>query len=167
MEKKVKLLNEIEKFLAGKKKILFLAIGSELRTDDAVGMYIADELLKKNIDKSRICVLKGATAPENFTGEIKKFKPEKMIIIDAADTGKNPGEIDIIDASAVQGASFSTHMMPINIFIDYLLNDFKCEIMIIGIQPENLEFGLEITENIKKSADAVIKTIAGSFLKLK
>ena len=77
------------------------------------------------------------------------------------------GEIDIIDASAVQGASFSTHMMPINIFIDYLLNDFECDIMIIGIQPENLEFGLEITENIKKSADAVIKTIADSFLKLK
>ncbi len=160
-------LKTIENFLSDGHKILILAIGSELRTDDAVGMYIADGLLKSEFDKNRISVIKGATAPENFTGEIKKFRPDKMIIIDAADTDKKPGEIDIIDASAVQGASFSTHMMPINIFIDYLLNDFECDIMIIGIQPENLEFGLEITENIKKSADAVIKTIADSFLKLK
>ncbi len=36
----------IENFLSKKYKTLILAVGSELRTDDAVGMYIADELLK-------------------------------------------------------------------------------------------------------------------------
>ena len=140
-------LKTIENFLSDGHKILILAIGSELRTDDAVGMYIADGLLKSEFDKNRISVIKGATAPENFTGEIKKFRPDKMIIIDAADNDKKPGEIDIIDASAVQGASFSTHMMPINIFIDYLLNDFKCEIMKVNFefQPK-ANFYLKIKE---------------------
>ncbi|MDD5021399.1 MAG: hydrogenase maturation peptidase HycI [Endomicrobiaceae bacterium] len=153
-------LKTIESFLSNAEKTLFLAIGSELRTDDAVGMYIADELLKYNLNKDKICIIKGATAPENFTGEIKKFRPAKMLIIDAADTGKKTGEIDIIDASSVQGASFSTHMMPINIFIDYLLQYFDCKILIVGIQPENLEFGLNITSKIKKSADKLVKLIA-------
>jgi hydrogenase 3 maturation protease len=139
---------------------LILAIGSELKTDDSVGMYIADELLKFNFNKEKVCIIKGATAPENFTGEIKKFRPEKMLIIDAADTNKTPGEIDIIDANLVQGASFSTHMMPINIFIDYLLQYFDCKILIVGIQPKNLEFGLNITPKIKKSADKLVKLIA-------
>ena len=153
-------LKKIEEFLSNTEKTLVLAIGSELKTDDAVGMYIADELLKYNLNSDRVCIIKGATAPENFTGEIKKFKPAKMLIIDAADTGKTPGEIDIIDASSVQGASFSTHMMPINIFIDYLLQYFDCKILIVGIQPENLEFGLNITPKIKKSADKLVKLIA-------
>ena len=153
-------LKKIEDFLSNTEKTLILAIGSELKTDDAVGMYIADELLKYNLNKDNVCIIKGSTAPENFTGEIKKFKPSKMVIIDAADTGKKSGEIDIIDASCVQGASFSTHMMPINVFIDYLLQHFDCKILIIGIQPESLEFGLEITPKIKKTADTLVKLMA-------
>jgi len=156
----VEQLKKIEGFLSNTGKILILAIGSELRSDDAVGMYIADELLKYDLNKDKICIIKGSTAPENFTGEIKKFKPTKMLMIDAADTSKKPGEIDIIDANSVQGASFSTHMMPINIFIDYLLQHFDCKILIVGIQPENLEFGLNVTPKIKKSADKLVKLIA-------
>lgn len=157
-------LKKIEDFLSNKEKTLILAIGSELKTDDAVGMYIADELLKYNLNKDNVCIIKGATAPENFTGEIKKFKPSKMLIIDAADTGKKPGEIDIIDTNCVQGASFSTHMMPINVFIDYLLQHFDCKILIIGIQPEDLEFGLDITPKIKRTANSLVKLIAKNIL---
>lgn len=151
----------IENFLSKKYKTLILAVGSELRTDDAVGMYIADELLKYKYNEDKIRIIKGATAPENFTGEIKKFKPERMLIIDAADTGKKIGEIDIINANDIEGASFSTHMMPVNIFIDYLLKHFECKILIIGIQPKNLEFGTAVTPEIKKSADKLVKLIAG------
>lgn len=82
---------QIKDFLRQSDRLLVLAIGSELRSDDAVGMYIADELLKYNHDNAKLCVIKGATAPENFTGEIKKYKPSDMIVIDAADTGKEPG----------------------------------------------------------------------------
>jgi hydrogenase 3 maturation protease len=150
---------QIKDFLRQSDRLLVLAIGSELRSDDAVGMYIADELLKYNPDIAKLCVIKGATAPENFTGEIKKYKPSDMIVIDAADTGKEPGGIDIIDASDITGASFSTHMMPINVFLDYLFRDFECRVLIIGIQPQTLEFGIGISEIVKKTADKIVLSI--------
>lgn len=150
---------QIKDFLRQSDRLLVLAIGSELRSDDAVGMYIADELLKYNHDNAKLCVIKGATAPENFTGEIKKYKPSDMIVIDAADTGKEPGGIDIIDASDITGASFSTHMMPINVFLDYLFRDFECRVLIIGIQPQTLEFGIGISEIVKKTADKIVLSI--------
>lgn len=87
----MKQLKKIESFLSSTEKMLILAIGSELRSDDAVGMYIADELVKYNFNKEKVCIIKGATAPENFTGEIKKFRPAKMLIIDAADTISKTG----------------------------------------------------------------------------
>jgi len=150
---------QIKDFLRQSDRLLVLAIGSELRSDDAVGMYIADELLKYNPDNAKLCVIKGATAPENFTGEIKKYKPSDMIVIDAADTGKEPGGIDIIDARDITGASFSTHMMPINVFLDYLFRDFECRVLIIGIQPQTLEFGIGISEIVKKTADKIVLSI--------
>ncbi|MDD2523818.1 MAG: hydrogenase maturation peptidase HycI [Endomicrobiia bacterium] len=152
-------IKQIRKFLKQSDKLLILAIGSELRNDDAVGMYIADELIKQNFDKKKFSIIKGATAPENFTGEIKKYKPTDMLIIDAADTGKKPGEIDIIDVSSVVGASFSTHMMPINVFLDYLFKDFDCRTLIVGIQPRTLEFGTDISKDIKKTADELVLLI--------
>lgn len=152
-------IKQIEKFLKQSKKLLILAIGSELRSDDAAGMYIADELLKYNFDKTKLCIIKGATAPENFTGEIKKYQPSDMMIIDAADTGKQPGGIDIINASDITGASFSTHMMPINVFLDYLFKDFKCRVLIIGIQPHTLEFGIGISDDVRKTADDLVSSI--------
>lgn len=152
-------IKQIEKFLKQSKKLLILAIGSELRSDDAAGMYIADELLKYNLDKTKLCIIKGATAPENFTGEIKKYQPSDMMIIDAADTGKQPGGIDIINASDITGASFSTHMMPINVFLDYLFKDFKCRVLIIGIQPHTLEFGIGISDDVRKTADDLVSSI--------
>ncbi len=156
MSKTINPINKIENFVRRSNRLLILAIGSELRSDDAVGMYIASRLEKENFDKERIMFAKGGTAPENLTGEIKKYKPTHMIIIDAADTGKKPGEIDIISIDSVSGASFSTHMMPISVFIDYLLRDFECKFLIVGIQPEYLEFGTEISETVKKSAEEII-----------
>lgn len=152
-------IKQISKFLKQSNKLLILAIGSELRSDDAVAMYIADELIKQNLDNEKFYIIKGATAPENFTGEIKKYKPTDMLIIDAADTGKKPGEIDIIDVSSVVGASFSTHMMPINVFLDYLFQDFDCRTLIVGIQPRTLEFGTDISTDIKKTADELVLLI--------
>jgi|GEM_PF-1075633 len=39
----------------------------------------------------------GGTAPENLTGEIRRFKPSHLIMIDAVELGKRPGTIALID----------------------------------------------------------------------
>ena len=117
-----KIKDILSAFLADAGKTVFLAIGSELRGDDAAALVTAAKLEEAALP-GNFKVLLGYTAPENLTGEIKRFAPDRLIICDAADSASAPGEISIISADDIQGASFSTHTMPMNIFIDYISRD--------------------------------------------
>jgi len=142
------------------KRIVVLGIGSELRADDAAGLIVAEEL--KKIKNLKLKVFLGSTAPENFTGEIIKFKPTHILIVDSVDTDQKPGFILLINPDEVGGVSFSTHMLPVKMMVDYLLASLECEIIIIGIQPKILLFGETISKEVKKSTkqiSGVIKQI--------
>jgi hydrogenase 3 maturation protease len=139
--------------LKGAKKIAVLGIGSTLRNDDIAGILVAEELKKTKNLKMKIFL--GSTAPENLTGEIIKYEPTHIIIIDSVDAEEEPGSVFMIDAGKTDGVSFSSHMLPIKIMVDYLLNSLKCEITVIGIQPKNLEFGENVSMEVKKSAKLV------------
>jgi hydrogenase 3 maturation protease len=131
------------------KRIVVLGIGSELRADDVAGILIAEEL--KKIKNSKLKVVLGFTAPENFTGEIIKFKPTHIIIVDSVDIDQKPGYILLINPDEVGGISFSTHMLPVKMMVDYLLASLECEIIIVGIQPKILLFGEAVSKEVKKS----------------
>ncbi len=150
--------NVIKEFLKDSERTVFLAIGSELRADDAAGVLTAKELLK-NALPDNFNVLIGYTAPENLTGEIKKYKPSHLIICDAAESGMKPGDISIIAVDDVDGAAFSTHMMPMNVFINYISQDNPCKSLILGIQPKTLEFGDEMSSEVRQTAVKLSETI--------
>ena len=135
-----KLIQELKNRLKLAKAIAFLGVGSELRGDDAAGIMIAERLEKVCRKNEKFKVFIGHTAPENLTGEIKRFKPTHLVIIDSADLGKNAGEVCIIDIDNLQGVSFCTHQLPIKVMVDYLWQSIKCQIIIIGIQPKQLKF---------------------------
>lgn len=143
------------------KRIAVLGIGSSLRSDDAAGLLVTEEL--KKIRDPKLKVFFGSTAPENLTGEIIKYGPSHIIIIDSVDMDQKPGSILLADPQEVDGISFYSHMLPIKMTIDYLLESIKCEIVIIGIQPKSLEFGETVSEEVKKStaqiADIIRQTL--------
>lgn len=161
---KLNLKTILKNNLINAERIAVLGIGSELKADDIAGMEIAkyiDTVCSKN--DSKCCDFKifyGGTAPENFTGEIKKYKPSHLIIIDAADTGNEPGTIVFIKPEELAGISFSTHMLPIKIMIDYMLQSFECKVIVLGIQPKNLEFGDKCSKEVKTSIKQVGKAVS-------
>jgi len=148
--------------LTGTGKIAVLGIGSDLRGDDAAGM-LATEKLAKLISKkrnSRIKVFLGSTAPENLTGEIKKFKPEHVIMIDAIEIKEKPGTILVLDPHEVgAGVSFSTHKLPAKILADYFSHFTKCAVTIIGIQPGSLDFGRKVSKDVASAANSIAGAI--------
>ncbi len=81
--------------LKGAKKIAVLGVGSSLKSDDAAGLLVAEEL--KKIKNPKLKVFFGSTAPENLTGEIIKYKPTHIIIVDSVDMDQKPGSILLID----------------------------------------------------------------------
>lgn len=134
----------LKKRLENAAKIGILGIGSELRADDVTGILVARQIETSIAGKNcraEVEVFIGATAPENLTGEIKRFAPDHLIIIDAADLGLEPGQIKIMDPDQITGITFCTHSLPLKVMTDYLLDSFKFDITIIGIQPKTIEVG--------------------------
>ena len=166
-------------------RVAVLGIGSELRGDDIAGLLVAQQIeetiTKQTIsphstrpDKSglaqgkpEIRVFIGETAPENLTGEIKKFQPTHLIIIDAAEFNKEPGHIEIMEPETIGGTSFCTHSLPLAVIIGYLLESFKFQAIIIGIQPKTLTFGAQPTKEVIAAAKHIAKAITALFKKAK
>jgi len=150
----------LKKQLNSALKIALLGVGSELRQDDACGILVAEKLKEScRLQCKKFRVFLGATAPENLTGEIKKFKPSHVIIVDAADTGKKAGSITLIKPREATGVSFSTHQLPLSIMVEYLMQSLACEVVIIGIQPKTTKFGFGISGEVKKSIDILSRAI--------
>lgn len=153
----------------GLRKAAVLAIGSELRGDDAAGVMVA-ESLQRSIARSRkrsaIKVFLGATAPENLTGEIKRYKPSHLVIVDTADFKEKPGTVVVLDPGDVgSGVSFSTHKMPAKILVDYMQKSIECEVVIIAIQPKSVDFGKPMTKAVAKAAKEVAGAIRDLLIK--
>lgn len=148
--------------LKNAQKIAVLGIGSELRADDAVGLIIAKELktyIKGKKERSLLKVFLGQTAPENLTGQIKKFKPTHLIVIDAVDFHQKTGALRVINICTEAGVSFSTHRVPIGILRDYLYQSIHCETILIGMQPGSTEFCGSLSQGVKESTKSACKEI--------
>lgn len=153
---------ELKNRLRDAKRVAILGIGSELRGDDAAGILVARYIGRApSVTKKQgfLRVFEGATAPENLTGEIKKFKPTHLVIIDSADINEKVGVAKLIDPDKVSGFSSCTHSLPIKILVDYLAKSIGCEVAIIGIQPGRLDFASDISKEVKQTTRQVSKEI--------
>ena len=145
------------------KKIALLGIGSELRGDDAAGVIIAENIINacrknKKLQKKLKSFI-GSTAPENITGEIKKYKPTHLVIIDSVDMNEKPGAVKLIDLEHIEGITFCTHKLPVKILTDYLTKSIGCDIVIIGIQPKQFGFGMKLSKEVKSATEDIEKSM--------
>ena len=154
--------------LENAQRVAVLGIGSELRGDDAAGILTAQQIEKNTRNQtstSEVRVFIGDTAPENLTGEIKRFQPTHLIIIDAADLDIEPGQAKIINPDTIGGTSFCTHMLPNSVLADYLKQSFNFELITIGIQPKSLTFGTRPSKEILQATRQISTIIAKLFKK--
>lgn len=158
-----KLKRAVEAFLSGAECVGVLGVGSELRADDAAGMLVAELLdiyANRKTSKAKLKIFYGGTAPENLTGEIRKFSPTHLIVIDTAEFGERPGHAQMFDKENVGNFSFSTHKLPIKVMIDYLLQSIEnMKVSIIGLQPKTLDFGKAPSEEVKTSVNDLASII--------
>ncbi len=104
-----------------------------------------------------ITAFNGGSAPENITGAIIQFRPNLIIIVDAADFGGVPGELRDIDIMAGDGSpSFSTHTLPLKVIAAYLVESLQCEVFVLGIQPVSTEICAPMSEVVKKASKEVV-----------
>jgi hydrogenase 3 maturation protease len=139
---------------AGGKKLL-LGIGNSDRGDDGVGPFIADRFSSPGWLAYNV-----GTAPENFTGVVRRERPSLLVMIDAADMGLPPGSIRRIPRDLIQDVGFGTHMLPLYHVIDYLKDAVAGDILLIGIQPASKDYGDPICPAVLDAAEKVMTALA-------
>jgi len=140
-------------------KEMVLGIGNILKSDDGIGIYIAEKLNKYLKEaKSEVIVIDCGTTPENYTSVIRKHNPDTLILVDATDMGLSPGSYRIIPPERIEVMHFSTHTIPLSVFISYV-SEFCGEVVLIGIQPDKMEVGTALSSKVQRSGNVMAKFI--------
>ena len=144
--------SDLKELLSQKdKKILFVGIGNVLKTDDGVGVYIS-----RNIKNSEhILSLTAEVSIENYIGKINSLNPHLLIIIDCVDMKSFPGAYKLLPVNMIQDMTFNTH----NISLSRLSEFFSMPVFVLGIQPEKIDFGENLSYLVVRVADRIIQLI--------
>lgn len=139
------------------KRLAIIGIGHELRGDDAVGVMIARQLQEQLQERDNLLILDAGVAPENITGQLRRFKPDIVLLIDAVDTGQDAGMIAMIDLdSKLVERVASTHTISLRLFADYLQTEFGCAVYLLGIQPMYTIFQQPLSSSVQSSIQNIV-----------
>jgi hydrogenase 3 maturation protease len=148
--------------ISASKKTAVLGIGSTFRGDDAAGVIAArqiERVLSGPIGAKRLAVFIGGTAPENTSSQIKRFRPDVIIMIDSCQMSAPAGEVRILDPQDIRGVSFSTHKMPLAVLAKYLESSLGCETVLIGIQPSSIAFASPVCAQVQRSINNICASL--------
>jgi hydrogenase 3 maturation protease len=134
-----------------------------MRGDDGLGPLIAKNLTKLFKNQSKLLVINAETVPENYTGLIRKETPSHIIFIDAVEMDRNPGSIKLIKYEEIAEYNISTHAMPLSFMIKYLESFTNAKILLIGIQPKNMEMSDPVSKEVKSGVAELTRIINNSF----
>ncbi len=141
------------------KNVLIFGCGNILFSDDGFGPHVAEELLKNYHLPGNVGVINAGTSVRNILFDIalSEKKPEKIIIIDAIDAGKTPGEIFELPIDEIPEKKiddFSMHQLPTSNLLKELKDFCKVDVIIIACQVENIPTEVSTTIS-KKLIDAI------------
>jgi len=134
-----------------------------MRGDDGLGPLMARNLTKLLKNQSELLVINAETVPENYSGLIRKENPSHIIFIDAVEMKMNPGSIKLVKCEEIAEYNISTHAMPLSFIIKYLESFTDAKILIIGIQPKNMEMSNPISKEVKSGVEELTRIINNSF----
>jgi len=142
---------------------IVLGIGNQLGGDDAAGTCLAGMLNRrqhkaKTLHSAEVTAIDAGTAPESYTSVIRQHRPELLILIDAADMGLPPGALRTIPPEKISVLSFSTHHMPLSMFISYV--EESCgKVLLIGVQPKQTDVASRLSKAVRKSMTELAEAI--------
>jgi len=136
-------------------RIAIVGVGNELNGDDGAGPRVVRELASRLPATPGLLLLDAGVAPENFGGPLRRFGPDLVLEIDAADQGQAPGATAWIDWEEADGLSASTHTLPPSVFAKYLVAELGCRVALIGIQPGTLDLNAPLSPAVDRACTSL------------
>ena len=137
--------------------LLVITVGNPLRSDDGVGPYIAAQAKKP---KNGIIILDAGERPEDIVGKAIEVRPERVVIIDAADFAGEPGEVRVIPEEFMPENPISTHRFPLRVISRLVTEDTGARVDFICIQPESVGFGEGLSDTVRSSAEEIVTMLS-------
>jgi len=116
------------------KKLAIVGIGDELIPPDRLGMFAAREIDRQQIPCVRVFL--AGTVPESITGPLRRYRPDHVLFLDAADMGAGPGTVAVIGPEWIHASLLSTHVLPLSVVMDYVERETGAGVTLLGIQPD-------------------------------
>ena len=142
-------------------KVLILGCGNILFGDDGFGPKVIERLQKDYAFPENVAVLNAGSSVRNilFDVALSEKRPSKIVIIDAIDAGRTPGEIFELPIDEIPEKKiddFSMHQLPTSNLLKELKDFCQVNVRIIVCQVENIP--KEVSTGISQSlVDAIPK----------
>ena len=149
-------------------RVLVLGLGNILLKDEGVGVHIAQRLQELAL-ADNVEVIDGGTASLDVLLLVPGI--EKLVVIDALRAGKEAGTIykarlkteeqDRLEQIFSGDSKISLHQTGLvdALTIAERMNCAPKEIAIIGIEPKEIDCGLELTDEVKQGIPEIINTV--------
>jgi hydrogenase maturation protease len=139
-------------------------IGNLLLGDEGVGIHAIRALRERYILPEGLDIVDGGTMGLDLLPYVEGV--ERLLIVDAIDLGAEPGTIKVLEGEKVRrflDTKFSVHQigLPDMLFAAELKGILPPELCIVGIQPAEIETGLDMSEAVAKNFEALLDTVAG------
>ena len=149
------------------KKVVVLGCGNVLFGDDGFGPAVAEHLRKNCKIPPHVGVMDVGTSVRDVLFDIilTEKRPERIIVVDGLNIGKNPGEIFVITPKQIPEniGDFSLHQVPTSNLLRELECECHVEVTIVACQIENMpnlaSVGLSkrLIDAIPKVCDEIVR----------
>ncbi|MGC8809203.1 MAG: carbamoyltransferase HypF [bacterium] len=155
------------------KKIFVIGAGNLLLRDEGVGIHVIKELQKRELP-AEVEIVDGGVGGLDLLHYFSQA--EKVLLIDAAEMGLEPGAVVRLDPAQVnlplKEVQFSAHEISLAEVIELgrALTNNSLKIVIFGIQPKEISWGMELSPEVAAVIPQVITAVfqeINSFLEKK
>jgi hydrogenase maturation protease len=141
-------------------RIAVLGLGNLMRADDAMGMLAIERLRADPRLPRAVSLIEGGTLGLDLLYPLEGIT--HLLALDAIDAGAEPGTLMCFagDAIADLPISKSVHLLGFSDLIGALRlgGSAPQQIVVLGVQPERIEWGTELTATVEAALAALVES---------
>ena len=133
-------------------QMLVVGVGNPMRGDDVAGLILAERVA----EKLELEYLRCEEVPENYVGKMLDDPADTILLVDAVDMKQAPGEIGLLAPDELADNGISTHNCSVGLLAKVLAGVKDKQMLILGIQPQNLGWGQPLTPQVSEAIDRFV-----------
>lgn len=142
-------------------KTLILGVGNILRKDDGIGPKVIEVLRQRPL--ANVDLMDGGIDGLALLDKITEYK--KVILIDAVNMNTAVGTVKVFTPSDalinISSDALSTHGLGLAELIKLMQElEIKTQLQIIGVQPQDISFGEELTPEIASKIPEIVEKLS-------